>query len=63
MNFSDFNIGGVVFSISYKALLSIQALNVDGEKPIPMINDVYLDWSGELDMHDLDDTHAYLNIK
>jgi len=63
MNFSDFNIGGIVFSISYKALLSIQALNVDGAKPIPMINKIHLDWSGELDMHDLDDTHAYLNIK
>lgn len=62
-NFKDYKISGNVYSISYKALLSIQSLNVDGTKPIPMVRGVYLDWLGELDMKDLDNTNAYLNMK
>ena len=62
-NFKDYKISGNVYSISYKALLSIQSLNVDGTKPIPMVGGIYLDWAGELDMKDLDNTNAYLNMK
>lgn len=62
-NFKDYKISGNVYSISYKALLSIQSLNVDGVRPIPMVNGIYLDWAGELDMKDLDNTNAYLNMK
>lgn len=62
-NFKDYKISGNVYSISYKALLSIQSLNVGGTKPIPMVGNVYLNWHGELDMKDLDNTHAYLNMQ
>lgn len=65
MNFKEYNISGTTYSISYKALLSIQALTIDGFKPIPLQNrgtPVFLNWAGELDMNDLDDTYAYLNL-
>jgi hypothetical protein len=62
-NFKDHRISGNVYTISYKALLSIQSLNVNGVKPIPMVSGVYLDWAGELDMKNLDDTNAYVNMK
>ncbi len=63
MNFKEYKIAGNMYSISYKALLSIQALSVQGHKPIPMLRGVHLNWSGVLDMKDLDDTYAYLNMK
>jgi hypothetical protein len=65
MNFKEYKIGGTTYSISYKALLSIQALNVDGFKPVPMSSyhgDIHLGWMGELDMNDLENTYAYLNL-
>lgn len=66
MNFKEYNIGGKPYSISYKAMLSIQAANdSDGDRMIPMnskFGDVYLSWQGELDMNDLEDTYAYLNL-
>lgn len=62
MNFKDYKISGNIYSISYKALLSIQSLNVNGVKSIPLTH-TYLHWLGELDMNDLDDTHAYLDMK
>ena len=63
MNFKEYKIAGNVYSISYKALLSIQSLTANGTKVIPMVSGVYLHWLGELDMKDLDNTHAYLNMK
>lgn len=66
MNFKEYKINEMVYSISYKALLSIQALDVDGLKPIPLksnFGNIYINWNGELDMTDLSDTYAYLDIK
>ena len=63
MNFKEYKISGDIYSISYKALLSIQSLHVDGVRVIPLIKNLFLHWKGELDMSDLDDTYAYLNLK
>lgn len=62
LNFKEYKIGGSIYSISYKALLSIQSLHVQGLRVIPL-NSIYLNWKGELDMNDLDITHAYLSAK
>jgi|SaaInlStandDraft_4_1057021.scaffolds.fasta_scaffold06970_5 hypothetical protein len=67
MNFKEYNINGVPYSISYKALLSIQSIKDEyGDSVVPMnsmFGEYYLNWAGELDMNDLDDTYAYLNLK
>lgn len=66
MNFKEYKIGNNVYSISYKALLSIQAVkDVDGFKAVPMNSyhgAIHLGWMGELDMEDLTHTYAYLNL-
>ena len=61
-NFKSITHGGKKYTMSYKALLSIQALRDDtGFAIVPMSNGVYLNWLGELDMNDLDNTLTYLN--
>ena len=61
-NFKSITHGGKKYAMSYKALLSIQALRDDtGFAIVPMSNGVYLNWLGELDMNNLDNTLAYLN--
>ena len=70
-NFKEKTISGKKYTISYKALLSIQAANTEeiasnGSKilnrTVPMTGGVYISWNGTLDMNDLDDTYAYLNF-
>jgi len=64
MNFKPITHKGKKYTISYKALLSIQALKDDtGYDIIPMFDGVYLNWLGELKMDDLEDTFSYLNEK
>ena len=61
-NFKSINHKGKKYTMSYKSLLSIQALkDTTGFAIVPMTGGVYLNWDGELDMSDLDDTYAYLN--
>lgn len=53
------------FAISYKALLSIQAIkDDDGTKPLPtngMFGNIHLNWDGHLNMNDIEKTKAYIN--
>jgi len=65
MNFKEYTINDNVYSLSYKALLSIQSLEVKELKPIPLksaFGNIYINWNGELDMNDLTDTYAYLDL-
>jgi len=58
---------GTKYAISYKALLSLNAMkDVKGYSVIPMLflgMENSLEWEGELDMKDLSRTHAYLNAQ
>jgi len=61
-NFKSIEYKGTKYTMSYKSLLSIQALkDSTGFAIVPMTGGVYLNWYGELDMNDLEDTYAYLN--
>ena len=63
MNFTGITVNKIPYTISYKALLSIQSLiSADGVRIIPMLNKLYLNWEGELDMKNLNDTKAYLAL-
>lgn len=70
-NFKVKTIKGTKYTISYKALLSIQASNTREELPeggvrltptVPMAGGMYISWEGILDMQDLDNTYAYLDL-
>ena len=60
----DTVIDGVNYTMSYKAVLSLQALSdSSGQRIMPLLPKSHLNWKATLDMNDLEDTYAYLNIK
>lgn len=66
-NCNPVDVDGVKYSISYKALFSINSIKDNANDAIiPMKylgEDNHLDWAGELDMKDLDKTYAYLGFQ
>lgn len=70
MNFAEYTISKKVYSISYKALLSIQSIkdptSQNNDRIMPFNNakgNIYISWNGTLDMNDLDETYAYLKLQ